>query len=147
MREILFRGLTFDTKEWVEGSLYLPKLEKESGFAWILGELEERTLVLLETVGQFTGLLDKNGKKVFEGDLVTIYDAYNACTAKGVAEIRFSYEYVGGWVASSDGKDALNIGTRMNLVEVVGNVWDAKITELETYLKSVITTGEPPCSN
>lgn len=128
MREILFRGFGINTKKWLEGDLvtYCDRtfiaesddLNREGSIYCNLFEVQA------ESVGQFTGLLDKNGKKVFEGDLVTIYDVYNACTAKGVAEIRFSYEYVGGWVASSDGKDALNIGTRMNLIEVVGNVWE-----------------------
>ena len=65
MREILFRGKRIGYNEWVEGHLVaLPKnpyIIDEKGDVYILNP---------QTVGQFTGLLDKNAKKVFEGDIV-----------------------------------------------------------------------------
>jgi hypothetical protein len=135
MREILFRGIADASKEWVEGFLYLPNLEKESGFAWILGEHERRTLVLLETVGQFTGLLDKNGVKVFEGDVVKIL--YTDWLSKSADDPRTLEEYL---------DDKASLGTvvfegleyqvliegclssltcgKHGFVKVVGNVWE-----------------------
>ena len=129
-REIKFRAWDKNREQIVTEGGFI-QFDGNGGFevfnepnsSWDKNGEDANDLILM----QFTGLLDKNGKKVFEGDLVTIYDSYNACTAKGVAEVKFSYEYVGGWVASSNGKDALTIGTRMNLIEVVGNSWDIRL--------------------
>lgn len=70
MREILFRGKRVDNGEWVQGSLFVEgtRFEIVRGTCNNVGI--EGVGVIPETIGQFTGIVDENGVKVFEGDIL-----------------------------------------------------------------------------
>lgn len=132
MREILFRGKNIDDDKWLEGDLFQNKIS-----SFIRATNDElyytHEKVTPETVGQYTGLTDKNGKKIFEGDIVRADDyifsiKYGKCGGTPNAD---NYGYMGFYLeAVSEGtKLCAHYGLRDDIcyfedISVIGNIHD-----------------------
>lgn len=139
MREILFRGKRVDNGEWVEGYLILKGNQTFiSSFPYFVGKVHETSWlefcfggfieVIPETVGQFTGLTDKNGKKIFEGDVVKIVPDYDYSDDYSISKV-YSYNGIFCVDYHGDDFDSTALGFLEDYLpdgdfEVIGNIYD-----------------------
>jgi uncharacterized phage protein (TIGR01671 family) len=125
MREILFRGKRVDNGKWVQGDF----VSNGCGIAYTdylneYGDIGEVFCkVIPKTVGQYTGLTDKNGKKIFEGDIVFVDLLFHPKKYIGVvvyAKDCFAVDIEG----ITPAQHCLAYSKENGTLEVIGNIHD-----------------------
>lgn len=135
MREILFKAKQIDNGEWIEGSLI--DLDIDSGYCYIVQPYKKASILPIiflitdrmklvdpETLCQFTGLCDKNGKKIWENDICDRKEKYPEVVKMANGDWTLDYSYALG---RDYGNSYCNLGFYVNerkCVEVIGNIFD-----------------------
>ena len=125
MREISFRGKDIKTGEWVCGYL-----SAENFITFPVPDSDPASNIILmqtveidpATVGQYTGLKDRNGKKIFEGDIVCLHFGATHPMIAFYDGLGFKFRYsTGGMKTGCWDSDIIH---DVCLCEIIGNIYD-----------------------
>lgn len=117
-REIIFRGKRKDTGRWIEGGYIEWTDYKGNKWCQIVSSNGYNNDVIPETIGQFSGLHDKNGMEIYEGDIV--YCSYKK------KKYLVSFEngcYVAKAPKNKEGF-VFSYGREWSELEIIGNIHD-----------------------
>lgn len=134
MREMLSRGKRIDSNEWVYWNRYgrltdingePTKIEINTSilrpYAFYINELP---VIKAHTVGDYTGLTDENGKRIFEGDIVELTYYTLPKDRKVKAEVAYEEE-IAAFVLYPLGAENEGISLEIyNIEKVIGNIYD-----------------------
>ena len=126
MREILFRGKRLSDGQWVVGNLFVPdRADAPTEICVGTNVVRISYDVDLATVGQYTGVPDKRGKRIFEGDIIqtTKYGVDNGRGKNYSGKEKFAVQYADGTFTLENKLRRFCLRPDTD-AEVIGNIWD-----------------------
>lgn len=126
-REILFRGQCCTDGKWVEGYLGIEVpdelvIQQFSYDEYFKSDCIDQYSVKPETIGQYTGLIDKNGVKIFEGDIVSGH--LDDLFPEDESKYKVVWDDYGWHIKNSTGMDTFEKNWAKQYFEVIGNIHD-----------------------
>ena len=132
MREILFRGKPNATNEWIYGDLvsHRNKSPKNGKFIGVIATTPTKQYkihrVKIDTIGQYTGLKDKNGTKIFEGDILSIpayLDGEKCVCVYQATDTGIGFEFIQS-KRYCLGDNTRILSNEWEDFEIIGNIYD-----------------------
>lgn len=142
MREIIFRGKRVDNGKWVYGyymedglnNHYIIEIKKNNDKDYHYGKTYRYVEIIPKTIGQFTGLYDKDKKPIYDGDIIDIHQTINGYN-QFVIEYKdygFSAKYYNQkenkairWY-EYDLDELFDVNESDKEIELIGNIYDNK---------------------